>query len=98
MNDEGALDTLGTFWVDARASVFSTEGYRYNTGTESFSGLITGGYQRGSSLFRFTAVGGNTKNQLGYFLVPKPLAEQDPRTNINDTTDNDDFGQYRGHA
>jgi iron complex outermembrane receptor protein len=31
---------------------------------------------------------------LGYFAVPKPIYDADRRTNINDSSDNDNFGQY----
>lgn len=78
----------------AKISTFTTNGYRYNTGTEGNSGMVGFSLQEHADLFRFTAVGGNTQNELGYLPVPQPLAQQDPRTNINDSTDHDNFGQY----
>ncbi|MCO6466522.1 MAG: TonB-dependent receptor [Bradyrhizobiaceae bacterium] len=77
-----------------KLSSFSTDGYRYHTSTSGYSGMFGLSMQRGSDLFRLTAVGGRTQNQLGYLPVPEPLTIIDPRTNINDSTDHDDFGQY----
>jgi iron complex outermembrane receptor protein len=90
--------TTGTFAeglsASAKLSTFTTDGYRYNTATTGQSGMFGLSYIIGSDLFRLTAVGGRTQNQLGYLPVPKPLADQDPRTNVNDSSYHDDFGQY----
>lgn len=80
--------------IYAKVTSFQTDGYRYNTGTSSLSGIVSAAWYGADDVVKFTAVGGNTKNELGYFLVPKPLVDEDPRTNLNDTTDHDDFGQY----
>lgn len=86
------------FSAYAKVSTFATDGYRYNTATSSFSGMISMGWFGANDIVKLTVVGGNTKNELGYYAVPKPLTEIDPRTNINDSTDNDDFGQYVGQV
>ncbi len=79
--------------VMARATRLSSEGYRRNTGTDATSLMVSGSWVRDRDMVRVLALWGRTDNQLGYYAVPKPLAEADPRTNINDSTDRDDFGQ-----
>lgn len=86
--------TPENFSAYAKVSTFTTDGYRYNTATSSISGLVSLGWFGADDLLKLTITGGNTKNELGYYAVPKPLAYTDPRTNVNDSTDNDDFGQY----
>lgn len=84
-------DNISAF---AKVSTFATDGYRYNTATSSYSGMISVGWFGVDDVLKLTLTGGNTRNELGYYAVPKPLADADPRTNVNDSTDNDDFGQY----
>ncbi len=88
----GVID--GGYSIHAKVTTFNTDGYRHNTGTRSFSGSISGAWYGTSDIIKLSAVGGRTANELGYFAVPKPLTEEDPRTNINDSTDHDDFGQH----
>ena len=80
--------------IHAKVTAFNTDGYRYNTGTRSFSGSISGAWYGESDILKLSALGGRTANELGYFAVPEPLANEDPRTNVNDTTDHDNFGQH----
>ncbi|HBB25378.1 MAG TPA: hypothetical protein DCZ59_03850, partial [Bacteroidetes bacterium] len=77
----------------ARVTRLTSDGFRRNTGTEATSMMISGSWVGKNESVRALALWGRTGNQLGYFAVPKPLAEADPRTNINDSTDRDDFGQ-----
>lgn len=79
--------------VMARITRLTSDGFRRNTGTEATSMMISGSWVGKNESVRALALWGRTDNQLGYFAVPKPLAEADPRTNINDSTDRDDFGQ-----
>ncbi len=87
----GLLDDGFAFY--GRMSNFTTDGYRYHSGTESWSMFFSGGYQKGKDIFKVTAFNGRTKNHLAYFPVPLPLIRKDPRTNINFEQDRDDFGQ-----
>lgn len=80
--------------ASVKLSSLTSDGYRYNTGTTGNSGMVGLSYIHGSNLFRLLAVGGRTQNQLGYLPVPKSLADIDPRTNLDDSTDHEDFGQY----
>ncbi|MBU3699625.1 MAG: TonB-dependent receptor [Candidatus Kapabacteria bacterium] len=77
----------------ARVTRLTSNGYRRNTGTDATSVLVSGSWIRQSDMIRVLALWGRTENQLGYLPVPKPLAEADPLTNLNDSTDRDDFGQ-----
>jgi iron complex outermembrane receptor protein len=77
----------------ARVSRLTSDGFRRNTGTDATSMMVSGSWVRDRDMVRVLALWGRTDNQLGYYPVPKPLAEADPRTNINDSTDRDDFGQ-----
>jgi len=78
----------------AKVTTFRTDGYRVNTGTSSQSAQVGAAWFGAADVVRLTAVGGRTQNELGYIPVPKPLADADPATNVNDPTDHDDFGQY----
>ncbi len=71
----------------------TTDGYRYHSGSDSWSMFFSGGYLDEKNLFRITAFNGRTQSNLAYFPVPLPLIEQDPRTNLNFAEDRDNFGQ-----
>lgn len=77
----------------ARVTRLSSDGFRRNTGTDATSMMVSGSWVRDRDMVRVLALWGRTDNRLGYYAVPKPLAEADPRTNINDSTDRDDFSQ-----
>lgn len=79
--------------VMAKLTSFRTDGYRRSTGTRSLSGQVGAAWFGAHDVVRLNVIGGRTDNQLGYIPVPKPLTDQDPRTNVNDSTDYDDFGQ-----
>lgn len=79
--------------VMAKLTSFRTDGYRNYTGTRSFSGQVGAAWFGAQDVMRLNVLAGRTDNQLGYIPVPKPLADLDPRTNVNDSTDSDDFGQ-----
>jgi iron complex outermembrane receptor protein len=87
----GALAERFSFY--AKYSAFSTDGYRSNTGTQSSSFFLSGAYFGENEILKLTAFNGRTQNKLGYLAVPKPLIDEDPRANINDENDRDDFGQ-----
>lgn len=77
----------------AKYTTFSTDGYRYNTGTKAQSAFVSGAYFGERDIVKVTGFLGRTQNGLGYLAVPKPLIDRDPRTNIGDASDRDDFGQ-----
>ena len=92
--------SLGTGRTDENVSMFArftslrSDGYRHHTGTRTNSLYVTGAWFGAQDVVRATAVWGRSRNELGYYAVPKALADADPRTNLNDSVDTDDFGQY----
>lgn len=76
-----------------RLTTFSTDGYRRNSGTTSTSLFASAAWYGTNELVKFTGFMGRTNNQLAYVAVPRSIAIADPRTNINDSNDRDDFGQ-----
>lgn len=76
-----------------RMSSFQTDGYRYHSGSESWSMFFSAGYRGEKDLLKVTAFNGRTRNELAYFPVPLPLIQNDPRSNINFEQDRDQFGQ-----
>jgi iron complex outermembrane recepter protein len=76
-----------------RVTTFDTDGYRRNSGTTSTSLFATAAWYGTKELVKFTGFMGRTNNQLAYIAVPGSIAEGDPRTNLNDSNDRDDFGQ-----
>ena len=80
----------------ARFTTLSTDGYRRHTGTTANSAHVAARWQDATNTnsLQLTGLWGRTQNELGYYPVPKALAEADPRTNLNDSADVDDFGQH----
>ncbi len=78
----------------ARFTTLESDGYRANTGTSSNSFLISGGWTGERDAIRLLGIWGRSANELGYFAVPESIARKAPRTNLNDITDVDDFGQH----
>ncbi len=70
-----------------------SDGYRDNTFTDAYSFFFSGGYFGEKDLIRITAFDANAKNGLGYSPVLGTVLEQDPRTNVLNENDEDDFGQ-----
>ena len=70
-----------------------SEGYRYHTGTDSYSFFFSGGYFGNKDVVKVTAFTGRTKNDLAYLAVALPDIQQDPTTNYVSDNDTDDFGQ-----
>ncbi|MCX6140103.1 MAG: TonB-dependent receptor [Candidatus Kapabacteria bacterium] len=79
--------------VYARFTTLRTNGYRDHTGTVANSLYASAAWFGTTDVVRLTALWGSTQNELGYLPVPKPLADIDPKRNLNDSSDVDDFGQ-----
>ncbi len=79
--------------VYARFTTLRTDGYRYHTGSTSNSLYASAAWFGLNDVVKLSYVWGSSQNELGYYPVEKPLADIDPRTNLNDSTDADDFGQ-----
>ena len=72
----------------------STGGYKFNSGSDSYSMFFSGGYAGDSDLLKVTAFSGKTQNGQSYLHVPLETIRQEPRTNYNDLNDIDDFEQH----
>lgn len=90
----GSIDSSVNMY--ARFTTLSTDGYRRHTGTTANSAHIAARWQDATNTnsLQLTGLWGRTQNELGYYPVPKVLADADPRTNLNDSADVDDFGQH----
>ncbi|MGD1839502.1 MAG: TonB-dependent receptor [Thermonemataceae bacterium] len=89
--NSGLLENDFAFY--GRLTNFTTKGYREHSGTQAWSGFVSGGYFGEKDLVKFTAFNGRTRSELAYLAVPKPLIDQNPRTNLNFEQDQDNFGQ-----
>ena len=78
----------------ARISHTESDGYRYNSGTNSNSFFFSGGYFGEKHAFKLTGFAGRSRNELAFLAVPQSLIKQDPRTNLVSPNDRDDFGQW----
>ncbi len=74
-------------------SKIMSDGYRYNTETNSHSFFFSGGYFGENDMIKINAFDAGSKNGLGYMAVAESDLEEDPRTNYLNENDDDDFGQ-----
>ncbi|MDZ7607959.1 MAG: TonB-dependent receptor [Cyclobacteriaceae bacterium] len=87
----GLLPSKTAFFT--QFSTFTTDGYRYHTGTDSYSFYGSGGYFGDNDVVKFTAFIGNSQNGLAYSPVAISEIDNDPRTNYLNENDTDNFGQ-----
>lgn len=90
--ESGMIEDKFAFY--GRMTNFTTDGYRYHSGTDAWSMFFSGGYFGEKDMLKVNAFNGRTKSNLAYFPVPQPLIDDDPRTNLNYPQDRDNFGQY----
>jgi iron complex outermembrane recepter protein len=88
----GLLPNRTAFY--SRFGAFTSDGYRYHSGTDSWSWYGSGGYLGDRDLLKVTAFAGRSKNGLAYLPVALSDIESDPRTNYVNENDRDDFGQW----
>jgi len=88
----GKLENNTAFYT--RFTQTEADGYRYNSGTSSYSMFFSGGWQGKKHQFNFTGFTGRSKNQLAYLPVAISDIEIDPKTNYVSPNDRDDFGQF----
>jgi iron complex outermembrane receptor protein len=88
----GLMENQTAFYT--RFSSFTSDGYRYNAGTDSYSFFGSGAYYAEKDLLKFTTFIGRTKNGLAYTPVAISDIKLDPRTNYLNENDIDDFGQW----
>ncbi|MEQ9263237.1 MAG: TonB-dependent receptor [Owenweeksia sp.] len=78
----------------SRVSHIQSDGYRYNTGTNSNSLFFSGGYFGDKHALKLTGFAGRSQNGLAYSPVALSDIKNDPRTNYISPNDIDDFGQW----
>jgi iron complex outermembrane receptor protein len=88
----GKLENNTAFYT--RFTKTNAEGYRYNSGTSSYSFFFSGGWQSEKHRFNLTGFTGRSKNQLAYSPVAISDIKDDPKTNYISPNDRDDFGQW----
>lgn len=90
--NSGSLDNgVGIY---ARLTRTQTDGYKYNSGSDSYSMFFSGGYLTSKGMVKLTAFSGKTQNGQSYEHVPFSVIEIDPKTNYNNLNDVDDFEQH----
>ena len=92
----GLLDNDFGFY--GRMTRTESDGFKYNSGSDSYSLFFSGGKLGDNDMFKLTAFTGKTQNGQSYLNVPLSIIESDPRTNFNDLNDIDDFEQSMIHV
>ncbi|WMN06260.1 TonB-dependent receptor [Marivirga arenosa] len=87
----GLMDNNTAFYT--RLSRTYSDGYRDHSGSDAYSFFFSGGWFGEKDIIKINGFNGRTKNDLAYSPVPESLIEEDPKTNINNPNDIDDFGQ-----
>lgn len=87
----GRLESGSAFY--GRFSHIWSDGYRDNVSTNAYSFFLSGGFFLDKDLIKINAFTANTKNGLGYELAPMSLIRENPKVNILDENDIEDFGQ-----
>lgn len=87
----GLLENNTAFYT--RISKTYSDGFRDHSGTDAYSFFFSGGYFGEKDIIKINGFNGKTRNDLAYTPVPLSLIEQNPRTNVNNPNDIDNFGQ-----
>ena len=88
----GLMENNTSFY--ARMSHVQSDGYRYNTGTNSNSLFFSGGVFGEKHALRLTGFAGASSNELSYTPTALSDIERNPRINYISPNDIEDFGQY----
>jgi iron complex outermembrane receptor protein len=70
-----------------------SEGYKEHSGSDAQSFFFSGGYLGKRDVIKITAFAGKTENDQAYLPVPLEIIDANPRTNLNDPNDTDNFEQ-----
>ena len=94
----GSIELISGMLADkfnfySRFTKTHTDGYRYHSGTDSYSFFFSGGYFGEKDIITLKGFTGKTQNGLAYMPVAISDIEEDPRTNYVNENDVDDFGQ-----
>ncbi|MBS0000786.1 MAG: TonB-dependent receptor [Cyclobacteriaceae bacterium] len=87
----GLQDNRFAFY--SRFTKTNSDGYRYHTGTDSYSFFFSGAFFYKKDMIKLTGFTGQSRNGLAYSPVAISDIERDPQTNYVNENDVDDFGQ-----
>jgi iron complex outermembrane receptor protein len=76
-----------------RVTKIKTDGYRYHSGTDSYSIFFSGGYFGQKDMVTLKGFTGKTQNGLAYLPTAWSDIQVDPKTNYVNENDIDNFGQ-----
>ncbi|NBC25506.1 MAG: TonB-dependent receptor [Bacteroidetes bacterium] len=93
LSAEANTGSMNNYGLYSRFSKTGSDGYRDNSGTDSRSFFLSGGYFGSRNIFKVTAFTGFTENELAYTPVPIDQIRERPRTNNLPVHDIDNFGQ-----
>ncbi len=79
--------------VYSRFTRTTSDGYKFNSASDSYSFFFSGGYLGDSHVLKVNAFAGKTQNDQSYLPVLRTDIENEPRTNYNSPNDTDDFEQ-----
>jgi iron complex outermembrane receptor protein len=88
----GRMDNDFAFY--SRISMIHSDGYKYHSGTDSYSFFFSGAHFGEKDVFKLTGFKGQSQNELAYLPVAESIIQDDPRTNPLSPNDVDDFGQW----
>ena len=74
-------------------SLYSSDGYRYNSGGKGYSLFMSGGYYKDLNILKFTAFTGMSTNQMAWLAVSEDDIKYDRKTNYNKGDADDKFNQ-----
>jgi iron complex outermembrane receptor protein len=76
-----------------RFTKIHTDGFKYHSGTDSYSFFFSGGYFGEKDMVTLKGFTGKSQNGLAYLPTAYSDIQQDPRTNYVNENDIDNFGQ-----
>ena len=90
--NDGVLSD-NSYSIYTNFSSFDTDGYKYNSGSNGYSGFIGGAIYGKKDVLKLTAFSGRSFNQMAWSAVSEIDIKNDPRTNYNTPVEDDDFRQ-----
>jgi iron complex outermembrane receptor protein len=93
MNISYGTGMINKFAFYGNFFVGNTSGYKINSGSNGFSGFISGGYYGKNDIVKLTAFSGSSSNQMSWLAVSEADIKTNPKTNYNEKDESDYFEQ-----
>ena len=93
LNFTGGTGLVNKFAFFSSISLFSSDGYKYNSGGNGSSVFISGGYYGDKHILKFLAFSGTSQNGQAWQAVSESDIKKDPRTNYDQQDAHDNFTQ-----